>query len=211
MRCPRARLWAVVVLAGLPAVAQKEHQQHSPRSSEEYARVLNDPKRDEWQKPHEVMQALALRPEELVADIGAGAGYFSRRFAMHAATAYAVDIDAKLLAIAGEGAPSNHKTIVAAADDPKLPAKSVDTIFFCDVLHHIENRAAYYKKLNMALKPGGRIVVIDFHKKATPVGPPAAMRLSAEEVMGEFDQAGFRKTNQFDFLPYQYFLVFERK
>jgi arsenite methyltransferase len=194
------------------AFAPSRHQQHHPpQSSEEYAQILNDPERDSWQKPHEVVMALALRPDEVVADIGAGTGYFSRRFARHAAKVFAVDIDAKVLAIAAEGAPANLITVLAAPDDPKLAPASVDTVFFCDVLHHIQNRVAYLTKLAAALKPGGRIVVVDFYKRPLPVGPGPAMKLSEEEVEREFASAGFRKTKQLDLLPYQYLLFFERK
>jgi arsenite methyltransferase len=202
---------ALLAVCAWQAAGQSEHQHHPPQSSDEYAKVLNDPERDAWQKPHEVVMALQLRPDEAVADIGAGTGYFSQRFARHAGTVYAVDVDEKLLAIAAKGAPANHKTVLALPDDPRLPSNSVDTIFFCDVIHHIGNRKDYYGKLNRALKPGGRIVVIDFEKKPTPVGPPAAMRLDAHEVESELEAAGFRKSKQNSFLPYQYFLVFERK
>ena len=125
---------------------QVPHQNHHP-SSDEYARVLEDPSRDGWQKPHEVVMALNLKPTDTIADIGAGTGYFARRFANHAAKVYAVDIDRKLLAVAEKDAPPNLKTVLAAPDDPRLPEHSVDIIFFCDVLHHIENRAAYSPKL----------------------------------------------------------------
>jgi predicted methyltransferase len=78
------------------------------------------------------------------------------------------------------------------------------------VLHQIENRPAYYARLAKALKPGGRIVDIDFHKKPTPMGPPEAMRIAVEDVVREFEAAGFRKTESFEVLPYQYFVVFRR-
>jgi len=117
-------------------------------------------------------------PDEVVADIGR-VGYFSRRLAHHAGKVLAVDIDAGLLKLAEKNAPANVRTIQATPDDPKLDAGSVDTVFICDVLHHIENRPAYYARLTKALKSGGRIVVVDFHKKKLPVGPPEAMKLSA--------------------------------
>jgi ubiquinone/menaquinone biosynthesis C-methylase UbiE len=202
----RILLIAAVAVAG---VAQVAHQHHPP-SSDEYARVLEDPQRDSWQKPHEVVMALDLKPTETVADIGAGSGYFTRRFAMHAGKVYAVDIDPKLLEAAMKDAPKNVEAVLATGDDPKLPAGSVDTIFFCDVLHHIDRRAVYYPKLAKALKPGGRIVVIEFYKKPLPLGPPESMKISEEELIGELKAAGFRKTKSFDFLPYQYFTVFER-
>jgi SAM-dependent methyltransferase len=195
----------VVVASG-----QVPHQHHPP-SSAEYAKVLEDPSRDEWQKPHDVITALGLKPTDTVADIGAGTGYFARRFALHAGKVYAVDIDEKLLEIARDHAPPNLETILAAPDDPRLPTAQVDTIFFCDVLHHIDNRPAYYAKLAKTLKQGGRIVVIDFYKKELPVGPPPEMKLSAEEIVAEFQKAGFALAKQLDILPYQYYLFFERR
>jgi ubiquinone/menaquinone biosynthesis C-methylase UbiE len=192
----------------LAAVLAQVPHQHHPPSSEEYAKVLEDPSRDEWQKPREVLAALGLNPSDVVADIGAGTGYFARRFAVHAAEVYAVDIDSKLLEIAHRGAPPNLQTIVALPDDPRLPERSVDLVFFCDVLHHIENRPAYYAKLARALKPDGRIVIVDFFKKDLPVGPPVSMKLSEEQVIAELRDAGFHLAKRVDALPYQYFLFF---
>jgi len=190
--------------------AQAPHQQHHPpASAEEYAKILEDPGRDAWQKPDEVIRALELKPTDVVADIGAGSGYFTRRFAPHVAKVYAVDIDERLLKIAAKNAPPNVVTTVASTDDPKLPAASVDLVFFCDVLHHIDNRPAYYAKLRRALKPGGRIVNVDFYKKPLPIGPPLEMKLSEALVVDEFKSAGFRLAKTFDFMPYQYFQVFQ--
>jgi ubiquinone/menaquinone biosynthesis C-methylase UbiE len=174
------------------------------------AKTLNDPKRDVWQKPKEVVQALGLGKSEVIADIGAGTGYFARRFAPVAEKVYAVDIDEAVLKTAADGAPPNLEVILAAADDPKLPDNSVDTVFFCDVLHHISNRPDYLKKLSRSLRPGGRVVIIDFQKKALPVGPPPSMKLSEQEVIAQMKEAGFTKTKSFDILPYQYFLVFNK-
>lgn len=204
------RYLSLFLLAASAVLPQQQHQHHPPRSAEQYARSLENPKRDAWQKPHEVVMALDLKPEETIADIGAGTGYFARHFARHAAKVYAVDIDEKLLGMAKAKAPGNLEIVLAEPDDPKLPEQSVDTIFFCNVLHHIENRGPYYQKLAKALKPGGRIVNIDFYKKPLPVGPGVGMKLSEEQVIGEFEAAGFRLVKKFDFLPYQYFLVFER-
>lgn len=200
-----------VMMSVFSAAAQVEHQaHHPPQSAEEYARHLEDPGRDAWQKPHEVITRLDIKPTDVVADLGSGSGYFTRRLAHHAATVYAVDIDEQLLKMAAKGAPDNVRTILAAPDDPKLPEASVDLILICDVLHHIENRSAYYPKLTRALKPGGRIVDIDFYKKPLPVGPPPDMKLSEDQVENEFKAAGLRLTKSFDVLPHQYFLIFER-
>lgn len=199
-------MWVIALL-----LLQVQHQHHPPRSADEYAKVLEASSRDQWQKPHEVIQALALRKDEVVADIGAGSGYFTRRIAHHTAKVFAVDIDAKLLEKTRASSPANVETVLATMDDPKLAPASVDTIFICDVLHHIENRPAYYAKLKTALKPGGRIVNIDFYKKQLPVGPPPAMKLTPEQVETEFAAAGFRLDKSHTMLPYQYFQEFRVK
>ena len=94
------------------------------------------------------------------------------------------------------------KTILALPDDARLPHGTIETIFFCDVLHHIDNRPAYYATLAKALKPDGRIVVIDFYKKDLPVGPPPAMKLSEDEVIAELHSAGFTLAKRLDILPW---------
>jgi ubiquinone/menaquinone biosynthesis C-methylase UbiE len=192
----------------LAAPAQTAGQHHPPQSAAEYARILEDPGRDAWQKPHEVLEALHLKGTETIADIGAGSCYFARRLARHAAQVYAVDIDAGLLEICRQDAPANLKTVLSVADDPKLADGAADLIFFCDVLHHIANRAAYLEKVGKALKSGGRVAVIDFHKRPLPVGPGPAMKIARETMVEEFAKAGFQRVEEFDFLPYQYFLVF---
>lgn len=205
--------WSSILVAlcfTLVASGQVEHQHHHPpQSADEYAQVLEDPSRDAWQQPHEVIMALKLSPTDVVADIGSGTGYFARRFALHAAKVYAVDIDPKLLEISAKSAPPNLITVLAKPDDPMLAESSVDLIFFCDVLHHLDNRPAYLQHLKKVLKPGGRIVTIDFYKKQLPVGPPDAMKLSEDTIISEFSGAGFRLSRKETFLPYQYFLEFK--
>ncbi len=181
---------------------------HPPQSTDEYATVLEDPGRDEWQKPHEVIVALKLKPTDVVADIGAGTGYFARRMAMHAAKVYAVDIDQGLLDITAKSAPPNLVTVLAQPHDPKLAASSVDLIFFCDVLHHLNDRVSYFQGLAKILRPGGRIVVVDFKKGQMPLGPPEPMKIAEETVISEFAAAGFRMARRQTFLPWQYFLEF---
>jgi arsenite methyltransferase len=202
------KYFGFLLAAAVSAVPQTAHQHHPPRSAQEYARALEDRARAEWQKPDEVVRALGLKKTDVVADLGAGTGYFARRFAPLVAKVYAVDIDAGLLEICRRNAPPNLETVLAAPDDPRLPSGSVDLIFICDVLHHIEGRTAYLPKLTRALKPGGRVVNIDFFKKPLPVGPPVEMKLNEEEVAAEFKAAGLRQVAAEKFLPYQYFLIF---
>src|ERR1019366_7917163 len=118
------KICAYMFVLAAVALGQVPHQHHPP-SSAEYAKVLEDPSRDEWQKPHDVITALGLKSTDTVADIGAGTGYFARRFAQHAGKVYAVDIDEKLLEIARDNARPNLETILAAPDDPRLPKAKI--------------------------------------------------------------------------------------
>ena len=194
------------------------HHQHHDRTAEEWADILERKDRDEWQKPDEVVAALELKGGESVADIGAGSGYFSVRLAQAVASSgkvYAVDIQQDLIDYLGnrarQGGLSNLIPTLGAPDDPNLPAGAVDLIFICDVVHHIENRQSYYAKLAAALAPGGRIAIVDFYKRELPVGPGAAMKIAKPDMIAELGQAGFRLAASHDFLPYQYFLVFEKR
>ena len=212
-----AGLAASIMLAGA-AVAQTAHQQHHPpESTRAYIRSLEDPRRSEWQKPDQVVKHLGLKPGEAVADIGAGSGYFTLRFA-HAVgptgKVYAVDVDQGMLDYlqgrAKKGHLANIEPVLAEPHDPKLPSASVDVIFVCDTLHHIPDRATYYPLLVRALRPGGRLVNIDFDKKPLPLGPPLEMKIAKEDMIEEVKPAGFHVLKEFDFLPYQYFLIFGR-
>jgi predicted methyltransferase len=92
--------------------------------------------------------------------------------------------------------------------DPLLIAGSADMVFLCNVYHHLEDRDVYLRKLRKALKPGGRLVVVDFYKQeGIPVGPPTHMRLDEETVTKELQGAGLKVTEKLTFLPYQYILV----
>jgi ubiquinone/menaquinone biosynthesis C-methylase UbiE len=207
---------ASVVMA-CAAAAQVPQQHHPPESTSAYIRALEDPSRVEWQRPDEVVEKLGLKPGEAVADLGAGSGYFTLRFAQAVGAAgkvYAVDIDRGMLdnieRRAREAQVENIQLVLAEAHDPQLPASSVDMIFICDTLHHISDRATYYPLLARALRPGGRLVNIDFYKKPLPVGPPVVMKISKEDMIEEVKPAGFHLVKDFDFLPYQYFLIFQR-
>lgn len=103
----------------------------------------------------------------------------------------------------------NVVSILAAPDDPLLADASIDRFFICDTWHHIENHASYLALMKKMLKPGGQVVMIDFKKAETPVGPPIEMRIDRDDLLREMEANGFRLAAEHTFLPHQYFLVFQ--
>ena len=197
------------------AGAQSPHtHSHSFRDAEKWSRIFDDPKRDDWQKPHEVIQALALASDAAVADVGAGTGYFALRLAhmVPKGSVYAVDTEPDMVKHiahrARESGLSNVTAVVGTADDPRLP-QAVDLILFVDVYHHIERRERYFTALGQALKAGGRVAIIDF-RMDSPHGPPRHARVEPDRVKAELKKAGYALAQEHTFLPYQYFLVFTR-
>ncbi|MBL8717358.1 MAG: class I SAM-dependent methyltransferase [Myxococcales bacterium] len=158
--------------------------------------VFDDPARDAWQRPADVVVAMRITSGMTVADLGAGTGYFLS----HLSTAVgpsgrvlALDVEPKLVAHMKERAHkagwSNVEAREIPTDDPKLPDASVDRILVVDTWHHVENRKAYATKLWRALRPGGAVFVVDF-TLTSDKGPPKALRLSPEQVIGELTAAG---------------------
>jgi len=163
------------------------------------------------------MAKLGLKPGDRVADLGAGSGYFTLPIAKAVGPkgkVYAIDVLPEMLDYIRQRAQNdnvkNIQLVQAGAHDPKLPAASVDLIFICDTLHHISDRPTYYPLLIKALRPGGRLVNIDFYKKPLHVGPPPAAKIDKQDMITEAKTAGFHVVQDYDFLEYQYFLIFQR-
>ena len=228
----RLAAWSILgILAALPApggsapaVAQQvappgPHDataRHPFTDLEKWVAIFDDPKRDEWQKPAEVAAALGLRAGDIVADLGAGTGYFSRHLSKAVSPGgivLAVDTEPKMVAHIGARArrerTANVVPVLAAADDPFLPAGRVDRVLIVDTYHHIDDRLEYFERIKRSLAPGGRVAIVDFHKKPLPVGPPLQHKLAREFVVDEMRQAGWTLAEEKTFLPYQYFLLFE--
>jgi predicted methyltransferase len=217
---------AFAVVLVVPAAAQHtephgEHSRHgehrrygNPSDLDAYIAHLSDPARDAWQKPDEVVAALKLRPGQTACDVGAGPGYFTLRLARAVGPTgrvYAVDVEPKILdalreRLAGSGL-RNVTPVLALADDALLPPGACDVVLIVDTYHHFPQRPDYLRRLARALKPGGKIVNVDYEKKPTPVGPAMDHRLSREDFLAEAKTAGLAVVEEPAFLPYQYFVV----
>ncbi len=213
----RLLVLALTLFLAVPALAQ--HGEHRrPADLKAYIEALDSPERDGYQKPAQVVSALGLKPGMAVADLGAGPGYFSKRF-VEAVTetgkVYVIDIEPEMLAAAKENLVHLHVSftadfILARPDDPKLPLESVDLIFVCNTYHHLEERAAYFRNVKGALKPDGRVAIVDFYhdERSGNVGFPRKHLVPRDTVVEEMSKAGYKLLREHTFLPRQYFLEF---
>jgi ubiquinone/menaquinone biosynthesis C-methylase UbiE len=170
--------------------------------------------RDEWQHPEEVIQALTIKPEEQIADLGSGSGYFTFRLADAVGPSgqvYAVDIDADMNAHLAkrlqEKGYKNIEVMLAKPHDPGLPENGVDLIFSANTYHHLENRPSYFANARKYLRPNGRIAIIDFN------GEGLLQQLSghytpSDVIQRELQEAGYALERELTFLPKQVFLIF---
>jgi predicted methyltransferase len=220
-----AAVAVVFLLSSRPAplVADSPHGDHATANHsfaevERWKSVFEDPGRDEWQKPSQVVRALGLKPGMSVADIGAGTGYFLPHLAAALAphgVVYAVEPEPALLdhirTRIGEEKLRGVVPVLASLADPHLPDERVDLALIVDTYHHIDARLAYLRTLRAYLKPLGRIAVIDWKEGELPVGPPPEHRVARDKVADEMRAAGFGLLESLDLLPYQYFLVFRKE
>ena len=203
-------VFALVVLVGCAGATtapqpkepmeHHEHHEHPPmvhrfEHAEDWAKTFDDPARDKEQRPADVVAAMEMTPDMTVADIGAGTGYFEPYLsrAVSAGHVLALDVEPDMVRYLKERAAREHlanvEAAIIAADDPKLPP--VDRVLIVDTWHHIANRTAYAAKLRAALKPGGRVYIVDFKLDAKH-GPPPHHRIPPEDCVKELAAAGFQ-------------------
>ena len=178
-------------------------------------RHMNDPARDAWQKPKQVVERLDVQPGARVADLGAGGGYFTWYLAAAVGPqgkVYAVEIDDTALAIIEREMKSrgvrNVVPIRAESGDAKLP-EPVDLVFSCDTYHHMQDRVAYFQSLARYLKPDGKVAILDFHAEGFFSGL-LGHGTTKQEVRREMESAGYRLAAEYDFIDRQHFQMFSR-
>ena len=172
-------------------------------------------RRDSWQKPEEVVKSLNLKPGDVIADIGAGDGYFTWRFAEAVGPggqALGLEVSSWQVESMKRDAErrgwDHYKAMLVETDDPGFTPRSLDVVFLCNAYHHLSNRVDYFKKVAGGLKEDGRVVVVDFYNKRMEVGPPPSHTLAKEVVLEEMKAAGYQLLSDRDFLEYQYYLEF---
>lgn len=195
------------------ARAPKHHGHGAFANAAHAAARFDDPARDAWQAPDEVIRALALTPAMIVADVGAGTGYFAVRLARIAREVIATDLEPAMVRYLEERARReqlpNLRAVQATRNASGLAAESVDAILVVHVWHHLGDRKCYARDLASALKPGGRVIVVDFEPDAKR-GPPMKMRLAASQIAADLAGAGLVAKVSAIALPDQYIVEARR-
>lgn len=182
---------------------------HAFADADAWTKVFDDPARDDWQRPDEVLRAMETEPAMTVADVGAGTGYFSVRLsrAVPRGEVIATDIEPDMVRFLSERARreglTNLRAIRGTDGTSGLAARSVERILVVHIWHHLGDRHAYASDLAAALRPGGRVYVVDFRLSAHR-GPPTEMRVAPEEVIAALESAGLSARVSPVVLPDQY-------
>ena len=213
---------AVVIAAGVLLEAQRRH----PVSGRVFAGVmgvggagwLERPEREDEEAPSKALDALDLKPGMVVADIGAGSGYYSSRIARRVGPTgrvYATDIQQGMIElldrrIKAEGL-TNVTTVLGAMDEPRLPAKSIDLAIMVDVYHELQQPQIFLQRLKETFKPGGRLVLLEFRKEDPKVPILEVHKMSVAEVDQELKAEGFEIEKVDNRLPWQHIIVLRVK
>ena len=213
---------AIVIVAGVLVEAQRRH----PVSGRIFAPVmgvggagwLERPEREDEEAPSKAIDALQLKPGMVVADIGAGSGYYASRMARRVGPSgrvYATDIQQGMIdlldrRIRSEGL-SNVTTVLGEMDDPKLPANSIDLAIMVDVYHELQQPQIFLQRLKPAFKPGGRLALLEFRKEDPKVPILEVHKMSVAEVKQEVEAEGFVLDEVIEVLPWQHIIVLKVK
>lgn len=213
---------ALVIVAGVFVEAQRRH----PVSGRIFAPVmgvggagwLERPEREDEEAPSKALDALELKPGMVVADIGAGSGYYSSRIAKRVGPTgrvYATDIQQGMIdildrRITAEGL-TNVTTVLGGMDDPRLPPASIDLAIMVDVYHELQQPQLFLQRLKGTFKPNGRLVLLEFRKEDPKVPILEVHKMSVAEVKQEMEAEGFVLDKVIDVLPWQHIIVLRVK
>jgi ubiquinone/menaquinone biosynthesis C-methylase UbiE len=213
-----ARLAVLVLICALPVSARQQGGAHVGRLfPPSDLGLLDAPDRELWQRPDLIMDVMGIADGSVVADIGAGSGWFTIRLARRVGPqglVYAEDVQQEMITALSRRASREgfkHVTpVLGTINDPKLRAQSLDAALMVDSFHEVDaaDRVAMLSNLGKALKPQGRLGIVDFRLDGTGPGPAPEERVSPDVVIDAAHKAGLKLIRQEPFLEYQYFLIF---
>jgi SAM-dependent methyltransferase len=214
---------AALAVSALSAVSASSAQQRHPVSGRVIAQVmgyegaawLERPEREDEEQPSKAIAALDIKPGQVVADVGAGSGYYTVRLAKRVGPTgrvFATDIQQEMLDLLTKRLARervNNVELVLATDvDPRLPAGQLDLILMVDVYHELARPQDVLRRLRTALKPDGRLVLVEFRKESAWVPIREEHKMSVKEARMELEAEGYRFDRVIDVLPWQHILVF---
>lgn len=213
-RVHRVSAVAALALALLTAPAGAQQRQHGRLFPPQDLGLLEGPDRDAWQRPEQIMDHLGIAEGSVVADLGAGGGWFTIRLARRVGPngrVYAQDIQPEMIGaikrrVDREGL-KNVDTVLGTTADPQLPAP-VDVVLIVDTYHEMDDPQTLLRKVRASLKPGGRVGIVEFTKNGHGPGPSMEERADPERVIRDAQAAGLRLESRGNFLRYQYLLEF---
>jgi ubiquinone/menaquinone biosynthesis C-methylase UbiE len=214
-----SRLPAALLLFLLAAVpASTGGRQHGRLFPPQELGLLEGPDREAWQQPERVMDALGIAEGSHVADIGAGGGWFTIRLARRVGPnglVYAEDIQPQMIEAIERRVKRedlrNVKTVRGTPRDPKLPSGKLNAALIVEAYNEMEQPIVLLRNVGLALKPDGRLGIIEHNKDGFGPGPPLEERVDPERVIGAAESAGLRLISHETFLRYQYMLVFGKR
>lgn len=200
-----------------PAAAGNAGNQQDNQATSPFSDLVPDYEennRKNWQKPQEVINSLGPISNAVIADIGAGTGYFSLRLLPHAKQVIAVDIDNRMIDFLGQLKSDLDKEFgeklevrLATENDPNLKPGEIDIAFLSNTYTYIDDRIDYFRRLKSSFTPNGFLCIVDFKKKRIPVHPNQEDRMPLFEVENELIEAGYEILLTDDTtLPYQYII-----
>lgn len=212
-RLAPASLVLLAALAVVPAAAQQ--RQHGRLFPPQDLGLLEGPDRDAWQRPDQIMDHLGIGEGSLVADLGAGGGWFTIRLAHRVGPngrVYAQDIQPEMIGaierrVEREGLSDRVKTVLGTPDDPQLPVP-VDVVLIVDAYHEMDDPRTLLRNVRKSLRNGGRIGIVEHTKEGHGPGPPMEERVDPERVIADAEAVGLVLHSRGDFLRYQYLLEF---
>ncbi len=176
---------------------------------------LDRPEREQEEQPDKALQAIGIRRGMIVADVGAGSGFMSFKMAKLVGPSgkiYASDIQPEMLDLVRERAErekvANVQTVLGTPSDPKLPAGAIDLILLVDVYHEFSQPQAMLDHMRDALKPGGRLVLLEYRKEDPTVPIRPEHKMSVSEVRAEVEPEGFQFDQVIEVLPRQHIIIF---
>jgi SAM-dependent methyltransferase len=217
MRVPAVLIALAMLLAAPPAAAQSRPS-HGKLFPPGDLGLLESPDRDLWQLPGQIMDALGVAEGSVVADIGAGGGWFTIRLARRVGPnglVYSEDIQKQMLEATGRRVSKeglrNVQTVLGTADDARLPAGTLDAALLVDIYHELDYPVVLLRNIARALKTQGRVGVVQFRKDGLGPGPPLEERVDADVIVRDAEAAGLKLVRRETFLPYQFLLIFARQ